>query len=187
MQIPEFKTKRLFLRGVKLEDADTYEKNFVDYEIIQYLSHQVPWPYPKGGVKQFLKEEILPKQSLTRWFWVIFLKENRSEVIGSIEFFRSNRPENRGFWLAKKYWGRGLMSETVVPVTDYAFDCLKFDKLIFANAVENYRSRRIKEKTGAKYIGRRPEKFVNPSFKEGELWELSKENWEQHKTKKRQI
>ena len=184
MKIPVFETKRLFLRGVRLEDAASYEKSFVDYEIIQHLSYKVPWPYPKGGVKEFLEKEVLPNQGITRWFWLIFLKENKNEIIGSIELLKNAQPGNRGFWLAKQYWGKGFMTEAIAPVTDYAFEYIKFKKLIFAHAVGNVRSRRIKEKTGATYIGKQPEKFVNPDYKEAELWELTKKNWEKNKKSK---
>ena len=181
MKIPVFETKRLFLRGVRLEDAASYEKNFVDYKVVQHLSHKVPWPYPKGGVKEFLQKEVLPNQGLTRWFWVFFLKENRDEVIGSIELLKNAQPGNRGFWLARQYWGKGFMTEAIAPVTDYAFEHIKFEKLIFAHAVGNDRSRRIKEKTGALYVGKQLEKFVNPNYKEVELWELTKQAWEKNR------
>ncbi len=69
------------------------------------------------------------------------------------------------------------MTEAVKPVIDYAFGELKFKKLIFANAVGNERSRRIKEKTGAIYLENRPAKFVNPKYSEHEIWELTKERW----------
>jgi len=175
--LPEFETKRLYLRGVKLDDAESYEENFAVYDIIQHLSDQVPWPYPKGSVRKFLKEVILPEQGIERWFWVIFLKDKKDEVIGGVDLWRKGRPEHRGFWLAKKHWGKGFMTEAVKPVTDYAFNSLGFEKLLFANAVGNERSRRIKEKTGATYIETRPAKFVNPKYKEHEIWELTKENW----------
>lgn len=178
LELPEFETERLFLRGIQLEDARIYEKNFADYNIIQHLSHLVPWPYPKGAVKDFLQKTILPEQGIKRWMWAIFLKNKRDEVIGTVDLWRKGRPENRGFWLAKQHWGKGLMTEALKPITDYAFNQLGFKKLIFANAVGNHRSRRIKEKTGAIYIGTRPEKFVNPEYKEKEIWELTKENWE---------
>ena len=54
---------------------------------------------------------------------------------------------------------------------------LGFEKLIFANAVGNDRSGRVKEKTGAIYIENKPAKFVNPKYTENEIWELTKENW----------
>lgn len=175
--LPEFETERLYIRGVQLEDAESYERNFANYDVIQHLSHHVPWPYPKDSVKGFLEEMILPEQGTKRWLWVIFLKDKRDEVIGCVDLWREGCPENRGFWLAKQHWGKGFMTEAVKPVIDYAFNHLRFEKMIFANAVGNNRSRRIKEKTGATYIENRPAKFVNPDYKEHEIWELTKENW----------
>ena len=69
------------------------------------------------------------------------------------------------------------MSEAVQPVVDFAFKDLAFDKLVFTNAVGNQRSRRIKEKTGARLIDVRPAKFVDPSYSEHEIWELKKSEW----------
>ena len=176
-KLPEFRTERLFLRGVELSDSESYEKNFVDYEVIQHLSSQVPWPYPKGGVKEFLETRILPGQGKNRWTWAIFLKEDLKEVIGIVDVWCEGLPQNRGFWLAKKHWGRGIMTEAVGPVTDYAFNFLGFEKLVFSNAVGNLASRRVKEKTGAKYIETKPAKFVNPKYTEQEIWELEKDDW----------
>ena len=69
------------------------------------------------------------------------------------------------------------MTEALKPITDYAFNQLGFKKLIFANAVGNHRSRRIKEKTEATYLESRPGKFINPKYKEQEIWELTAKNW----------
>lgn len=175
--LTEFETERLFLRGVKLSDSPSYQKNFADYEVIQHLSHLVPWPYPENGVHDFLKEMVLPTQGINRWTWAIFHKENKSEVIGVVDLWRKGCPENRGFWLAKKHWSKGYMTEAVTPVMDYAFNFLGFEKLVFANAVGNNRSRRVKEKTGAKFIETRPAKFVDPKYTEHEIWELEKSDW----------
>ena len=51
-----------------------------------------------------------------------------------------------------------------------------FEKLIFANAAGNLKSRRVKEKTGAKLIDIKQAKFVNPEYAEHEIWELKKED-----------
>lgn len=61
------------------------------------------------------------------------------------------------------------IGEAVEPIINYAFDELGFQTLVFANAVGNTRSRRIKEKTGACLIGVRPAKFVNPAYTEYEI------------------
>lgn len=178
--IPTFHTERLILKPIELSDAESYEKIFVDYEVISQLSALVPWPYPRGGVSKYLSELILPKQGLTHWAWGIFLKENPDEVIGCVDIWREGRPENRGFWLARRFWGLGFMTEAVWPVMDYAFSELGFEKLVFTNAVGNVRSRRIKEKAGARLLRISPAKFVNPAYTEHEVWELTKEEWRKH-------
>lgn len=175
--LPIFQTNRLYLRGVQLEDAESYQKNFADYEVIRHLSHHVSWPYPENGAYDYIKHVLLPDQGMDHWTWAIFMKDNLNEVIGAVELWRKGIPENRGFWLAKKHWGKGFMAEALEPITSYAFNELGFEKLIFSNAVGNIRSRRVKEKSGARFIETRPAKFVDPAFTEHEIWELDKHNW----------
>jgi RimJ/RimL family protein N-acetyltransferase len=181
MILPEFETKRLLLKEVTINDAPSYETNFVDYEVIRHLSAAVPWPYPKNGVVDFINNYILPKQGQDHWIWGIFLKINPEELIGIVDLWRVGRPENRGFWLARKHWGKGLMTEAVFPVMDYAFSDLGFEKLVFANAVGNQASHIVKEKTGARLIDVRPAKFVDPQYTEHEIWELTKSEWKKFK------
>lgn len=181
MDLPIFETKRLILKGITLADTDAYNKHFVDYEVIQHLSDQVPWPYPNDGVKLFIENFILPQQGKERWMWGIFLKTNPQELIGGVDLWKHGKPENRGFWLGKKFWGQGIMTEAVKPIMDYAFDVLGFEKMTLSNAVGNIRSRRVKEKTGAKLIGTKESKFVSSNYSESEIWEITKENWISHR------
>jgi RimJ/RimL family protein N-acetyltransferase len=69
------------------------------------------------------------------------------------------------------------MTEAVEPVMDYAFNELGFEILYFGNALGNTRSRRVKEKTGAKLIRIEAGKHIDPQLTEMEIWELKKENW----------
>ena len=177
MPIPEFVTKRMILRAVRESDAASYTEHFVDYEVIRNLAAAVPWPYPDDGVIEFIRRTILPNQGRDRWSWGIFLKDNPEYLIGVVELWRPGSPENRGFWLGRKYWGSGLMTEAVVPIMDYAFEELGFDALVFSNALGNDRSRRIKEKTGARLLRTEPAKFVDPTFTKREIWRLSKSEW----------
>lgn len=176
--VSTLKTERLIRRPVTMNDVPSYSKHFVDYDVIRHLSSLVPWPYPAGGVAEYLSSVILPQQGKDRWAWGIFLASNSSELIGCIDLWRKGCPENRGFWLGKPFWGHGLMTEAAEAVTDHAFRDLGFDKLIFSNAAGNARSRRVKVKAGARLIGIRPAKFVDPSLTEAEDWELTKAEWE---------
>lgn len=179
--IPTFRTRRLLLRAVQLSDAEAYSRHFVDYDVINTLSAEVPWPYPSNGVEWFLSSVVLPAQGNNRWVWGIFLLSQPDELIGCVDLWRVPKPENRGFWLGKKFWGRGVMTEAVEPITDYAFSELGFDVLYFSNAVGNVASRRVKEKSGAKLIEIRPGSFVNPAYTLQELWVLTKDEWRNRK------
>jgi hypothetical protein len=78
-QIPVFETNRLILRGVNQEDIPSYQKHFIDYDIIGHLSSRVPRPFPENGIQEFLEREIFPNQRKTHWLWGIFEKQNLNE------------------------------------------------------------------------------------------------------------
>lgn len=178
---PTFTTNRLYLKAVSESDIPSYEKYFVDYEVIRHLASTVPWPYPENGVSQFVKERILPEQGKDRWVWGIFLHQSPIELIGVVDLWREGIPEHRGFWLGRQFWGQGIMTEAVKPVNEFAFTILGFERLVFSNAKGNTQSRRVKEKTGARYIGTRPVSFIDPGYTEAEDWELRKEDWLENK------
>ncbi len=178
VKLPTFETERLLLKGVVGGDIPAYKKHFVDYEVIRNLTARVPWPYPEQGIEIFFSSYLLPRQGEDLWMWGLFLKENPNELIGAIEIRKKTDPDNRGFWLGKAFWGQGLMTEALQPITDYTFSHLGFEKLLFSNAVGNERSSRIKKKTGAVLLRREPASFVDPVFTMREVWEFTKENWE---------
>jgi RimJ/RimL family protein N-acetyltransferase len=173
-RVPDLKTERLLLRDVLLADPVAYQQNFADYEVIRELAAAVPWPYPENGVAMFL-EKLHAAQGKDRWVWAIHLKSIPGEPIGNIDLRRT--PENRGFWLARKHWGKGIMTEATDAVTDCAFAALGFEALILSNASGNTRSRRIKEKSGAKLLRTEPATFVDPAYTEREVWQLKKSDW----------
>jgi RimJ/RimL family protein N-acetyltransferase len=176
--IPTFETDRLILRGVQISDAPSYQKNFAHHDVIKFLSANVPWPYPENGAEFYIKNMVLPQQGKTRWNWGIFLKSDPHELVGAVELFHPGIPENRGFWLSQKLWGKGIMTEAVKPVIDFAFNILNLKSLIFANAIENTGSHRVKEKTGARPIDIRPAKYADPNLTHAQYWELTKDDWD---------
>lgn len=180
--VPSFTTDRLIVKGINLNDAQAYQKYFNDYDVISQLSAKTPWPYPEDGALSYIRDVIIPNQAKDKWYWGIFLKSNPHELIGAISLWRKGTPGNRGFWLAKKHWGKGIMTEALDPIMDYAFNNLKFRKLVLTNALGNNQSRRIKEKTGAIFIEQKPAKFVDPKYTEREVWELTKAQWLKHKS-----
>ena len=111
-----------------------------------------------------------------KFFWAIILKD-RDELIGTIDLWPDDgSQEQRGFWLAPEFHGRGLITEAAERVTEYAFLELGWPHLWLTNAEGNAPSRRIKEKQGAKLVARAPARFVAG---EGirEIWLLRREDW----------
>lgn len=166
---PTFETKRLILKQISLSDVKSYARYFIDYDVIRFLSHIVPWPYPENGVENFIESYLLPKQGKGFWTWGIFLKSNPKELIGSIDLWVEGILEHRGFWLGKKFWNRGIMTEAMNPILDFAFETVDFEEIIFSNAVGNIASRKVKEKTGCELYDIKPAKFVDKSFTQQEL------------------
>lgn len=178
MAVKTLATKRLILKSPTLDDAESLQKYINDWDIVRNFSKGFPWPYPADGAVSFLRDVVLPNQKKTRWSWGIFLKDNPDELIGFIELINQpNMRWNRGFWIGKPFWGQGLMPEAAHVVTTYAFEHAGFEKLVLANAQANKASRRIKEKTGGKFIGIVEHEHVDPTLKKTEMWELSKDDW----------
>src|SRR6202007_55741 len=101
-----------------------------------------------------------------------------AEAIARINFRprADGRKGNRGFWLAEPYWNQGLMTEAIAAVNDFAFLTLGLDHFHVCNAQSNVASRRVKQKTGAEFVG-----FVELPHHNGESraekWKVTRETW----------
>jgi ribosomal-protein-alanine N-acetyltransferase len=69
---PTLETRRLVLRPLELADADQMQVIFPNWEIVQYLTSRVPWPYPPNGVETFYREVALPAiERGEEWDWTL--------------------------------------------------------------------------------------------------------------------
>ncbi|MCB9983975.1 MAG: GNAT family N-acetyltransferase [Rhodospirillales bacterium] len=178
MKTPILETQRLILRPISLDDAPAIQKHFNNWEIIQNLSMQVPWPYPDDGAETFIRDSVLPRiAEKGNMIWVLVSKFGSDEAIGIIDFGQNETKHgDRGFWIAEEFQGQGLMSEAVVCVNDFLFFELGLEKFRVTNAKNNEASRKVKQKTGAQFIGMQKLKHHNGE-EESEIWEVTRENW----------
>jgi RimJ/RimL family protein N-acetyltransferase len=175
---PILTTERLILRPIALSDAPSIQKNIDDWEVVRELSTEVPWPYPPDGAEIFVRDIVLPAVGRgEKHCWVLVPKEGPNEAIGVLEYrCTPGETDHRGFWLARDWWGRGLMTEAVTAFQDWVFFELGVDELFVCNAVVNVRSRRVKEKTGAVRIGERRVMHHHGDDRV-EVWRLTREAW----------
>jgi len=142
--IPRLQTSRLLLRPLELADAEQTQLLFPHWEIVRYLSHVVPWPYPADGAHTYYRDAALPAMARGEaWHWTLRLRTEPDRLIGCIALLKGEKI-NRGFWLGLPWHGQGLMTEACEAVTDYWFNTLKFQVLRAPKAAANVASCRIR-------------------------------------------
>lgn len=179
METPIIETKRLILRPMALSDAPAIQRHFNNWNVIRTLATVVPWPYPDDGAESFITRELARIASGEEvHHWVLVLHAGDGGAIGNINFRprASGRKGNRGFWLAEPYWGQGLMTEAVAAVNDFVFLTLGLESFVVCNVASNAASRRVKQKTGAEFVG-----YVELAHHSGESkseqWRVTREGW----------
>lgn len=178
--IPTLETPRLLLKPLTLRDAPAIQAVFPQWEIVRFLTAQVPWPYPPDGAESFLRNVALPGMVRgDEWHWSLRLKEAPETLIGAISLM-ARENNNRGFWIAPDWQNRGLVSEAVAAVTDFWFGELGRDVLRAPKAVDNLASRRISESSGMRMIRTEPHDFVSGQHP-AEMWEITAAEWRARK------
>ena len=175
--IPTLGTPRLILRPLELADAEQTQRLFPKWEIVRYLTNQVPWPYPADGAHTFYRDHTLPAvERGEEWAWTLRLKSNPGQMIGSISLMKSEN-NNRGFWIGLPWQRQGLISEASEVVNDYWFDTLQFPVLRVPKAAVNAASRRISEKNGMRVVATEEREYVSGRYLT-EIWEITAEEWQ---------
>ena len=180
MDIPTLYTERLILRPLELADAEAIQRLFPHWEVVRYLNAFVPWPYPTDGALTYLRDNALPSVARgEEWHWSIRLKSAPGQLIGNISLM-NEQDNNRGFWLAPKWQGQGLMSDASAAVTEYWFKPLGRSVLRVPKAALNVGSRKLSQRTGMRLIGTDEGDFVSGRLPR-EIWEITREEWLQQR------
>ena len=125
-----FETKRCFLRRIKLSDYTMMYENWAKYdEVCRY------YPFnPVDDIEIYrdkVKHWISNYESDSYFHWVIEWKET-GELIGTINL--GNVEEachmcDTCYMLSPGFWNKGIMTEVLEAVLDYAFDRVGFNRV----------------------------------------------------------
>jgi RimJ/RimL family protein N-acetyltransferase len=146
--------KKIVLRPVHRSDAASIYANAKDREIGQFT--HIPHPYRIQNAYDFIR-------GVRRWErrkQVVLLgieAKETGQVIGIINIFhidRKNRHAEVGYWLGKKYWGRGIMAEALNLMLEHAFRKMKLVRVSAKVFHPNIASARLLEKLGFKLEAR---------------------------------
>lgn len=174
---PQLDAPRLLLRPLQLSDAPDIQAHFARWSVVQHLSVEVPWPYPENGAEAYARNALAEVDRGDAMYWTIRLKSAPEEAVGVLGYTVAGGPGgHRGFWLAEHLHGQGLMTEAVEAFQDFIFFELGLERIEVGNAINNPASRRVKEKTGAQFIGYGELEHRDGEHK-AELWEITRERW----------
>lgn len=155
-------TERLVLRRFEPDDAEAMYKNWAsDPEVTKFLT----WPPHKSVditrklVGMWISEYAQPDS----YSWVIVLKEI-NEPIGSIAVVKLDEATSTvqiGYCLGRKWWHRGIMTEALGAVIDFAFDEIGANRVEAVHDPNNPNSGKVMLKCGMKYEGTLRQATVN--------------------------
>lgn len=147
MSFPILETKRLLLRDINQEDAESIYQYLSDIDVIQYLEGNTDTLDEARGYISWCRDTYYKKTDIR---WGIELKESK-KLIGDCGFGHIDepkRPTELGYMLSKEYWNQGYMSEALGAILDYGFDKLALHRIQAWTHPENIASARLLEKNG---------------------------------------
>ena len=119
--------------------------------------------------------------------WAITEKTG-GDIIGTVGLEPDKRrplvnSKEIGYSMSKEYWGKGLMTEAVSAVIDFAFEVYELDVLSACVWPSNEKSQKVVKKTGFTYEGteRRSFKVYDGTVRDTKCYSILREEWIQMK------
>lgn len=137
-------TRRLVLRPPESKDVGVIAELANDYEISSQTA-AIPYPLTEDDVREWM-EDIAQDVS--------FMLIHREQLVGNITAKHiDNETARLSYWLAKDWWGQGLMSEAAGTFINHLFDVHSYSAIHADRAHDNPASGRVLEKLGFRLIG----------------------------------
>lgn len=176
---PALTGRRVRLRGPRADDADAVFTLFSDPDVMRYWSRP---PMTVRAEAEGLIDEIGEAFSTRSGFnWMIVQPED-DVVIGTAALFRFEPRHRRaeiGYSLRSDHWGRGLATEAVTVMLDWAIRTLGLHRVEADIDPRNAGSRRILARLGFASEGVLRERyFVGDEVSDTELFGLLAEDWQ---------
>jgi RimJ/RimL family protein N-acetyltransferase len=116
------------------------------------LRDRFPHPYTRQAGREFLRAALTQRPE------TLFAIDVGGQAVGGIGFVMMTDVERVsaeiGYWLAEPFWRRGIATEAVVAVTQYAIETHGFTRVFAVPFASNQASARVLEKAGYVLEGR---------------------------------
>ncbi|MBT8275171.1 MAG: GNAT family N-acetyltransferase [Bacteroidia bacterium] len=148
-------TDRLILRDMEEYDVEGIFALDSDPDVHEYLGkNPITTMKQAREVIDYVRNQY-KKHGIGRWA-VIDKKTNDFIGWSGLKFETTVREEfdyyDLGYRFRKKYWGKGIATETAIASLKYGFEKLKLDEISGAADVDNLASNKILQKVGLKYV-----------------------------------
>lgn len=139
------KTKRLFLRPWSVSDTDRLFELASDPDVGPHTG----WTPHRNreGSRRIIENVLNGKECYA------ICSEATGEIFGTAGLMLNGAKDDceLGYWLGKKYWGNGYMTEAVRELIRHAFRDLGMSVIWCCYSEGNDRSRRVQEKSGFRF------------------------------------
>jgi ribosomal-protein-alanine N-acetyltransferase len=148
------KGKGFILSPYKKEDFVSLVKNANSKEIAKNFLNDFKIPFKEKNAENFITEASKYYLENPKIVFVIDIDGLAVGYIGGNFNLRKNFIFRFGYWLGKKYWGKGITSEATKIYTKYIFKTFKKIQRIETTVfLWNEGSKRVLEKNGFKLEG----------------------------------
>lgn len=145
-------TPRLILRPFVLEDAPAMYRNWAsDPEVTRFLT----WPtHQNPEISAMVVESWVAQYPQKDFYQWAIVPKAFGEPVGSISVVRQEGDTFEiGYCIGKKWWRKGITSESLTGVMDFLFDRVGVRRIEAKHDVNNPGSGAVMKKCGLRYEG----------------------------------
>lgn len=148
----EIRLSSCSLRPWRRRDRDSLVRHANDRDVSINLRDRFPFPYTDADAREWI--ELASAQDPAQALAIVV----DGEAVGGIGVHPMTDVHRRtaevGYWLGRAWWGRGIASEALAAVVDYAFSAFDLVRLEAQVYEWNPASARVLEKCGFRLEGR---------------------------------
>jgi 8-oxo-dGTP diphosphatase len=145
-------TPRLLLRPFAPEDAEALHRLINDFEVCRNLAG-VPFPYPRALADDWIAASRRALAGGTALHLAITAREGEGGLLGGIGLHLDPSRGRIGYWVARRFWGRGIAREALARVLEWAFATHPLEGVEAVVAADNAASIALLHRLGFRHAG----------------------------------
>ena len=167
----EIETARLIIRPFKLNDIEAAYKMNLDAEVSKFTGDG--GIVSKKEIERRIVEDVLGDYKKHGFGRLAVELKGENKFIGftGLKYLSDLEEVDLGFRFMKKYWGKGIATESAEASIKFGFENLGLNKIIGLVLPENIASIRVLEKSGFEY-----EKEIIEEMQKAKLYSVYKKS-----------